>query len=181
MEYVSIEYIFLISSLLFVASFVYNLKQRKIINELNTKESEFIENIFYDSVTDLPNRNNIEIIITEHINITSRRNKSFYMFAIKALDYKSINRTSKEKANELSCEITDAILSSIRDEDNVARVSDDEYIVVFNEYLEADNLQIPIDRIKEALKDVNISFASSSFPEDGDSTPSLINGALAKL
>jgi len=181
MEYISIEYIFFISSVLFVVSFVYNLRQRKIINDLTIIESQMIENTFYDSVTELPNRSNIEIIITEHINITSRRNKPFYMFAVKALDYKSINRTSEEKANELSREITDAILSSIRDEDNAARVSDDEYIIVFNEYLESDNFKIPIERIKEALKEINISFASSYFPEDGDSTSSLINGLLAKL
>ncbi len=181
MEYVSVEFILFISSILLVMSFIYNLKQRKIINEISAKESKIVEKTFYDSVTDLPNRNNIEIIISEHIKVSSRRNKSFYMFALKALDYKTINRESSDKANELSNEITDSILASIRDEDNAARVSDDEYIVVFNEYLESENVQIPMERIKEALKEINISFASSSFPEDGELAHSLIDGVLAKL
>ncbi|MCW9026385.1 MAG: GGDEF domain-containing protein, partial [Thiovulaceae bacterium] len=136
---------------------------------------------FYDTVTDLPNRNNIEIIIKEHINITSRHNKSFHVFAIKANEYKDLKNNSIEKSNELSREIADAILSSIRDEDTTARVSEDEYIIVFNEYLEEKNYQIPINRIKESLKNINASYASSSYPKDANSTDSLINGVLSKF
>lgn len=181
MEYAGIQYIFIISFILLLASSIYNLKQKKLINELSISNSRDMQSIFFDSITNLPNRNNIEIIITEHIKTTSRRDRSFYMFAIKALDLKNLDRRSNIEANELSQDIADGILSSIRDEDNVARVSHDEYIIVFNEYLKPQNLQIPIERIKHALKDVNISFASSTYPKDGDSTETLIDSILDKL
>ena len=181
MEYISMEYIFVVTSFLFVLSFIFNLKQRKIIKNLQTTESVIMQDVFYDLVTDLPNRNNIEIIITENIHVSARREKSFHIFAIKALDYKILTHDSFEKSNELSREIADAILSSIRDEDTAARVSDDEYIVVFNEYLEDENHKIPMERIVRSLKSVNISYESVSFPKDGETTDSLLNNALTKL
>ncbi|MCW8837636.1 MAG: diguanylate cyclase, partial [Thiovulaceae bacterium] len=149
------EYILFIIFIFFFLSLLYNIKLRKTINRYESEKLFIAQSAFYDTVTDLPNRNNIEIIIKEHINITSRHNKSFHVFAIKANEYKDLKNNSIEKSNELSREIADAILSSIRDEDTTARVSEDEYIIVFNEYLEEKNYQIPINRIKESLKNIN--------------------------
>ncbi|QFR49252.1 diguanylate cyclase [Sulfurimonas lithotrophica] len=181
MEYISLEYIFFVTFTLFIISFLFNLKQRNIIKDYQNNESSIVQNIFFDSITDLPNKNNIEIIITEHINSATRHNKSFYVLAIKALDYYNLKKDSNEKSDKLSVGIADAILSSIRDEDTTARVSEDEYIVVFNEYLEEKNHSIPIDRIKESLKNINVSYATCSYPKDADSTDSLIKSALTKL
>jgi diguanylate cyclase (GGDEF)-like protein len=180
MEYLVLGFIVLISSL-FIVSLLYNLKQRKIINSFNQSHSSVAEKTFYDSVTNLPNRKNIEIIITENINVATRRNKTFCILALKALDYKDFKSESLEKSNQLSLEITDAILSSIRDEDTAARICDDEYIVVFNEYLELEDFDIPMDRISKALKGKNIRYSYVTFPSEEKTTQGLIDRVLAKL
>jgi diguanylate cyclase (GGDEF)-like protein len=179
MEYISLEYMFFITTALFILSFFYNIKQRRMLNGANP--SDMLQSTFYDSVTDLPNRNNIEIIITENIKVASRRDKSFCILGLKALDYKELKNESIEKSNELSIDIADGILSSIRDEDTAARVSDDEYIVVFNEYLEAENYDIPMDRISEALKGKNVRYSYVTYPDEANSIDKLLESVLAKL
>ena len=181
MEYVSLEYIFFVTLTLFVISFVFNLKQRKMIRDREIGESSIVQNTFYDSVTDLPNKNNIEIIISENINVASRRDKSFCILAIKALDYNDLKNESFEKSNKLSCDIANKILSSIRDEDTAARVSDDEFVIVFNEYLEEDNYDIPMNRISKSLSGVNVRYAYITFPSEAKTTSSLLDGVLEKL
>jgi GGDEF domain-containing protein len=179
MEYISIEYMLFVTSALLVMSFLYNLKQRKMIN--GSAESSMIEDTFYDSVTDLPNRDNIEIIISENIKVASRRDKTFCVLGLKALDYYDLKSESIEKSNKLSIDVADGILSSIRDEDTAARVSDDEYVVVFNEYLEMENFDIPMNRISEALKGKNIRYTYVTYPIDGDTSTKLIDAVLNKL
>jgi GGDEF domain-containing protein len=179
-QYIGLELIILVI-FLFIVSLLYNLKQRKIINNFNHKQASVAEQTFYDSVTNLPSRNNIEIIISENINVATRRDKSFCILALKALDYKDFKSKSIEKSNKLSLDIADAILSSIRDEDTVARICDDKYIVVFNEYLELENFDIPMDRISQALKGKNIRYTYITFPNEEKTTQRLIDSVLAKL
>lgn len=181
MEFISLEYLFFITLTLLIVSFIFNIKQRKTIHEFEENESSIMQDTFFDVVTDLPNRKNIEIIISENINVASRREKSFCILAIKYLDYQTLASESIEKVNKLSREISDAILSSIRDEDTAARVSDDEYLVVFNEYLESENYDIPMNRISAALQGINVRYAYSTYPADANSTSLLIDHVLAKL
>lgn len=140
-----------------------------------------IQDTFYDPVTDLPNRDNIEIIINETVKVASRREKTFCVLGLKDLDYFDVKEESIEKSNKLSTEIADGILSSIRDEDTAARVSENEYVVVFNEYLEVDNFDIPMNRISEALKGKNIRYSYITYPDEADTTNKLIDGVLAKI
>jgi len=181
MEYISLEYIFFITTSLFVFSFIYNLKQRKIISALQSYEESALHHSFYDALTELPNRDNIEVIITEHIHIASRHAKSFCTLVIKANDYKKLKEHSVKDADKLSCKIADAMLASTRDEDTVARVSPEHYIVVFNEYLELEHYQVPLSRIEEALSGINVSYARSIYPQDARSTTALIDGLLKKV
>lgn len=181
MEYFSLEYMFFITSALLFLSFLYNLKQRRILNSSEHHNANMIQDTFYDSVTDLPNRNNIEIIINETIKVASRRDKSFCILALKVLNYDDVKNVSIEDSNKLSMEIADGILSAIRDEDTAARVTDNEYVVVFNEYLEEEHYDIPMNRISESLKGKDVRYAYVTFPNDGDSTAKLIDSVLAKL
>ncbi len=181
MEFISIEYMLFVTSALFVMSFLYNLRQRKMLHKTISEKSTTPDEPFYDLVTDLPNRKNIEIIINENIKVASRRNKTFCILALKALDYFEIKNDSIENSNRLSIDIADGILSSIRDEDTAARVSQDEYIVVFNEYLEIENFDIPMDRISKALKGKNIRYSYITYPDDADTAETLINGVIEKL
>jgi diguanylate cyclase (GGDEF)-like protein len=181
MEFISLKYMFFITTVMLVLSFLYNVKQRRIIDELKGNCSDMMQDTFYDSVTDLPNRNNIEIIINENIYVASRRDKSFCVLGLKILNYKDVKSESIEESNKLAMEVADGILSSIRDEDTAARISDDEYIVVFNEYLEAEHYDIPMGRISDALKGKEIRYSYITYPSEAKSTDEIIEGVLAKI
>ena len=143
-------------------SIYYNLKQKKMIREYNESESELIEKAYFDPITDMPNRKNIDIIIDDYICRVSRHKKSFLVLAVRVTNHSDIKKKSQNKANELIVKIADILIESIRNEDTPSRVSEDCFIVVFNEYLDNGSLDIPIKRVEQMLKGYEVKIGKSS-------------------
>nr|WP_321265542.1 GGDEF domain-containing protein [uncultured Sulfurimonas sp.] len=175
---------------LLLISLYFNIKQRKQAKEREESDLVLIKKAYFDAETNLPNKNNIEIIINEQIARASRHKKSFIVASIKVLNYHEINIRSKSRAQELIIESSDRLLNSIRNEDILSRICDNGFIIVFNEYLEEENLNIILKRINLAFEEqfkhdrgslnVQVSIGKSIYPHDATESQELINDAVRK-
>ena len=175
--------------LLFVSVF-FNIKQKLASKKRTESESRLIKKAYFDPVTELPNRDNIDIVLNEQIARISRHKKSFLVAVIKVTNYHEIKLKPRAHSKELITEVGDRILDSIRDEDMLARISEDKFTLVFNEYLEEVHLDILFKRIKDAFKEeveydkgsvaIKITIGKSKYPEDATDSKGLINEAMRK-
>ncbi len=176
---------FLIALLL--ASVYFNLHQMRIIKQHNENESLLIKKAYFDPITNLPNRNNIDIVIGEQVARTARHKKSFLVAVIKVTNYHEVKLRSQERSKEFIIEAGERILESIRDEDMLSHTTENGFAIVFNEYLEEENTDILFNRINDAFKEkfedekgsieIKISIGKSKYPDDAIDSEGLLNEA----
>jgi len=189
-EFGVLQIIVLVLLVLLLISIYFNIKQKGLAKQREENDLILIKKAYFDPVTELPNRNNVDIIISEQIARASRHKKSFIVAAVKLLNYHEVNLRSKSRAEELIIESSDRLLSSMRNEDMLSRISDNGFIIVFNEYLEEENSNIIFDRINTLFKekfvhdkgslDIEISIGKSIYPDDATESKDLINDAIRK-
>jgi len=180
-------YLFALIVMLLV-SIYYNMKQRKIINNRDTRESTLIKKAYYNPVTDLPNLINIKMMIDDQMHRTTRHKQTFLLAVIKIKNYHEVSLHSEEVARHFIIEASNRIIDSLRLEDIVAHTTENGFVILFNEYLDADNFDILIERLNNAFSsriqiNSNTSFAyeiSIGVVKSSDKYPtsdSLINEA----
>lgn len=189
-EFNGLEYSLYILVVLLLVSIYFNIKQRQLAKQRGENDLILIKKAYFDPVTELPNRSNVDIIISEQITRTFRHKKSFIVAAVKLLNYHDVNLRSKTRAQELVIESSNRLLSSIRNEDMLSRISDNGFIIVFNEYLEEENLNVIFERIntlfsekfedEKGTLDIKISIGKSIYPNDATESNDLINDAIRK-
>ncbi len=188
MENLDLSYLLVILIILLLVSFFVIIRQRSLLKQNDEGKLDLIKQAYFDPETELPNRKNIDIIIEEQISRTARHGKSFLILTIQINNYNIIMKESKVKADNIAIEVGNRLLNSIRDEDMLARISEDKFVIVYNEYLEPENETILIERIKVILKDefiyndssidVEILIGTSKFPEDAKDSEGLITNAI---
>lgn len=187
MENLELKQLLITLVVLLVISFVVIIRQRKMLKKHEDDDISLVKRAYFDLATELPNRKNIEIIIDEQIARTSRHKKTFLVIAVKILNYAKLSL--RLEADDISIEIATRLLESIRDEDSLARVKEDEFVIVFNEYLEEENKTILIERIETLLTQsymdttviVETSVGISEYPKDAISADGLIKKATQNL
>jgi len=169
-EYLSCEYILLAITLLLLLSAFFNFKMRKILKEREEGDSVLIKNAYFNHITNLPNRTNIEIVIAEQIERSNRHDKPFLLTTIKFLNYNE----------DLVVEFSNLILGSIRDEDILAHIEKNVFLVLFNEYLEEKNFTILLRRFQKNLGESHkfqVEIGKSKYPDDSKNVSGLIDEA----
>ena len=180
-------YIFFIVAL-FVVSLFFNLKYRQEIKRRTENDNILIKNAYYHPVTSLPNKENIKIVISEQIQRALRHDKSFLFMAIKIKNYHDVYLHSEVLAHEFIREASDRLLYSTRDEDIIGQISDDTFVIVFNEYLEEKNYDIVRKRIKKTFEEqpelntkydieYEIAIGTCKYPDEASSAETLIEKA----
>lgn len=183
------QYITAVVALLLVVSLYFNFKFSREIQRRNQNDNLLIRSAYFNPVTDLPNRANIELVIGEQIDRALRHNQIFLLTVIKVTNYYDVKIRSKELAEEFMLEASNRLLDSVRNEDTVAQISDDGFALLFNEYLQEENYGIIINRIKKAFKEAphmntkyhieyNISIGHTKYPNDGTDAILLIDRAI---
>jgi len=183
-------YVVIALVLLLLVSLIVNIKLYITLKKRKESDDLLIRSAYFNPVTDLPNRPNIELVINEQIDRALRHNQSFLLTVIKVINYHDVKAKSEELADEFMLEASDRLLSSIRDEDIVGHITDDGFVIVFNEYLDEENYDIIIERIKKAFKEhphihtkyhlvYNISFGHTKYPNDGTDAKLLIDRATS--
>jgi len=180
-------YLFVLVALL-LGSILYNLKQRLAIKKREKTETALVKEAYFHPISELPNRKNMDIMITDQIHRVHRRAQSFLVVIIRIKNYNDISMRSKSDGDEFISEAGTRVVDSVRDEDLVAHISDNTFVILFNEYLEEDNYEILFKRLKDVFKDAfqiaidknlmyDIGFGYSQYPENGTDGDTLINEA----
>lgn len=181
-------YYILIIVVLFAISLFFNLKQRQTIQKRLKSENILIKNAYYHPVTSLPNKENLKIVITDQIERTLRHAESFLIVLVKIKNYYEVELHSKNLAKEFMLEASNRLLQSTRNEDILGQISDDSFVIVFNEYLEEENYKIVLNRIEESFTEppelntkynieFKISLGVATYPTDGTDAELLIEKA----
>lgn len=186
MENISSYYLYILMALVLILTF-YVIRLQSRIRTLSEKEGKLIKEAYFHPVTQLPNKRNIKYVFEEQIDRTLRHNQSFTVLAIKVNNYESVEEKSEGLLKKYLCNISDVILHSTRDEDLIAHVVDDVFIVLFNEYLEGDNYQIVMERLQKGFTEsadtetntqYDVSMGISQYPTDGTDSEVLIEKAI---
>lgn len=149
-------------------SIVLNIIQRRTINQLRESSETLIKNAYFNPVTSLPNEANFDILLQEQIDRAKRHEKTFLVVYIKLKYYESDDDIINT-ANKLS--------ECIRNEDALSHISSDEFVILFNEYLEKENYHIVLERIMSSFPKYSIRVGKSTYPSDGEDKKYLLKSA----
>jgi GGDEF domain-containing protein len=173
-EYFSCEFLLLALSVILFLSLFYNLRLKNTLQEREVGDALLIKNAYFNELTQLPNRNNVEIMINEQIDRSKRHEKQFLVATIELLNY------DKDKIVEFS----NLILDSIRNEDILAHIEDNLFLIVFNEYLEEKNFVVLRRRFDSKIakeKKFAIAIGKSKYPNDSETVSGLIDRAKKQI
>jgi len=184
----AISYLLYAIIVLLLISVFFNLKLKQTLTQREENESALIKKAYFNPLTDLPNQQNLEIMITEQIHRTKRHKKTFVLAVIKILNYHDVALRSKAIAEEFIIEASARIVESVRTEDIVAHTTENGFVILCNEYLEDDNSQIIFDRIENAFREpleinsktslnFKISIGKAVYPSSGETGELLIHAA----
>ncbi len=181
------QYDILVCVLLIGGLVYYIIKLQNKIATIEASKELLVKEVYFNAVTNLPNKKNIQYVFNEQIGRTLRHNKTFTVLAIKINNYEQVKKTSVESANKFMYEASNIIIQSTRDEDLTAHIEEDTFIVLFNEYLEGDLYKIVIDRLKKNFyqntpQDIKVSYdvsmGISTYPVDGTDSEILLEKAI---
>ncbi len=134
-------------NILLIAGLVFSLymyiMQKNQLKGLHYTEADLIKKAYFDSLTGLPNKEYINIVLDDQIRRCERHDKSFYTAIVK------IDNLNDEVIAESGLILSD----SIRNEDIIGYMSTGVFVVVFNEYLEEANSYIIFDRIHQSFQE----------------------------
>lgn len=188
-EIPGLQYYLLVLVALLLGSILYNLKQKFALKKREDTETALVKEAYFHPISELPNRKNIDIMVTEQIHRVHRRAQSFLIVVIRVKNYSDVNIRSKSESNEFISEAGTRVIDTVRDEDMVAHISDNTFAILFNEYLDEDNYEILFKRLKNIFKDkfqitknkslmYDIGFGHSQYPDNGTDGDTLINEAI---
>lgn len=157
------------------------------ITERKQLENELKQMAYYDDLTDLPNRKLLDRHIEKALARSKRHHHNFTIMFIDLDDFKIVNDTMGHEAGDILLkEVAARLNQTIREEDLIARIGGDEFIVVLEETNQeeiediaqrvVENVALPyIINDKEAK--ISLSIGISMYPDDGEDKETLIEHA----
>ncbi len=150
-------------------------------------EKELKQLAYYDELTDLPNRKLLYNHIKKALARSKRHHHNFSIMFIDLDDFKIVNDTLGHDAGDnLLKEVVKRINESIREEDLIARIGGDEFIIVFEE-TSVEEIEGISERILKNVAatylldgneaNISLSIGISMYPDDGEDRETLIEHA----
>lgn len=147
---------------------------------------------YYDSLTELPNRHHFMEKLKIAIDNAKEKNKSISVLFIDLDKFKSINDSFGHNIGDrLLLAVGRRLKSIIREEDMVARMGGDEFIVMLNQIDSHDTVYKIVERIHDSLNRVYIiegnemnitaSIGIAFYPEDGEDADTLLKNSDAAM
>ncbi len=145
--------------------------------ELNRQKNALAYQANYDALTNLPNRTLFQDRLVQSIHKSKRNNEKFALFFIDLDKFKDINDTyGHEYGDKLLQKVSSRLSSVLREDDTLARLSGDEFIIIMNNLKEfhtasilaqkiLDILEIPIE-IEDKEVFISCSIGISLYPQD---------------
>lgn len=153
------------------------------------KSGEKLEQLAqHDTLTNLPNRHQLETIVDTNIAFAKRHELIVGVLSVDLDNFKDINDTyGHDFGDSLLKEVAIRLTSAIRKEDFVARMGGDEFIVILLGLRKSDEAGIVAQKILDILKmpfnlskhqiDITASIGIACYPVDGENRLSLLKNA----
>ncbi len=145
---------------------------------------------YFDDLTDLPNRKMLDRHIKKGLARSKRHNHNFTLMFIDLDDFKQVNDNLGHDAGDMLLkEVTSRLNTSTREEDMIARIGGDEFIVVFEETSQEEIENIAKRIINNVSASfiidghevfVSVSIGISMYPEHGEDKETLIQNQIKR-
>lgn len=146
----------------------------------------------HDPLTDLPNRLLLRRSLEQAIARAARRGDHVALLFLDVDQFKSINDTMGHSVgDEVLVTLAGRLVSSVRQEDTVARSAGDEFVVVLSDAGSVDSITPAVERIMEKCRQpfelgerkfkLSVSIGVSVFPTDGADAETMLRNADAAM
>lgn len=126
--------------------------------ELNEKNLLFSHLATTDFLTGLHNRQNIERLLAENINLSNRHNRSFSMMFIDIDHFKRVNDEHGHDVGDIVLkEFTNVVSNNIRNNDKFGRWGGEEFIIIAPETNQKEAVEFA-EKIRKALQNHHFSY-----------------------
>src|SRR6202142_1468152 len=147
---------------------------------------------YYDALTELPNRALLQDRLSQALASARRRKDKVALLFLDLDRFKDINDSLGHPVGDLLLqEVADRLKSQVREQDTVARVGGDEFLVVLTGVKDFADAAVAAERLMDAmtaefvvqghLLNVSCSLGISIFPEHGAQSETLIKNADAAM
>lgn len=162
------------------------------ITERKTAEQQVQLLAYYDSVTLLPNRTLLGDRLEQATHVALRNNQKVALLFMDLDNFKYVNDSLGHHVGDMLLRgIAERLLDCVRDEDTVARIGGDEFLVVLPDLDKAEQAVPVADKILNTMAQPfslsehqvysTISIGISIFPDDGKTAGELIKHADSAL
>lgn len=161
---------------------------------VHLRSEQLHKRAYYDSLTELPNRNMLYDRLSQEISRSKRERVSFALMFLDLDRFKKINDSlGHDVGDELLCAVAKRLLEKVRKEDIVARLGGDEFVVLLTNISSPQDIDAIAKTIKSvfsrpfklsnsgALLHITSSIGISIYPSDGDDAEALMKNADASM
>jgi len=162
------------------------------INDRKLAQQQVSYMAYYDGLTGLPNRLLLQDRLSNALASATRRGSCVALLFLDLDRFKIINDSLGHSFGDLLLQqVATRLKNEIRQDDTVARVGGDEFLIVLTSVVNVDEVQAIATRIVNSLTgefciqgrslSVSCSLGISSFPEHGSDSETLIKNADAAM
>lgn len=158
------------------------------ISELKRSEEQLKYQAYHDALTGLPNRELLRDRVEMALAYSSRHGKKLAVLFVDLDNFKHINDTAGHHVGDIFLQrISEILKQSCREEDTVARMGGDEFVILLPDVEDEQSAVNVAKRIFEAFRETiainnfrlnaGASIGISFFPKDGTTSSALLRAA----
>ncbi|MGL1959441.1 MAG: EAL domain-containing protein [Colwellia sp.] len=162
------------------------------ISQIKQSQEKLDHLAHHDALTGLPNRLLLKERIEQAIKHAKRHKSEFAIMFLDLDHFKHINDSlGHTYGDDLLCAVSTYLLNTVRNEDTVARIGGDEFVLVFEDLEKTDPTALLAEKLLLALHQtinlnghevsISASIGISIYPNDGTSTEELLRNADAAM
>jgi len=131
-------------------------------NALTYKEA--LDSSLIDALTGMNNRLALNMCAEREIKLAKRHKKAMALIVVDLDHFKRVNDTHGHLAGDAVLKASaKAILSAVRETDQVFRYGGEEFVILLNE-ADLDNAMMSAERIRKGIEELNVSFEGTHVP-----------------
>ncbi len=179
------------SMFFFICMGIYRLHGRYGDNSCSSEESAQKQNRFhayYDSLTGLPNRTLFADRLERALAYARRKQRKLALLLLDLDNFKTVNESLGHRTgDQYLCNVSERLKKTCRDEDTVARMGGDEFIIILPDVKDIGDALIVARRIRENFADpvllgeyelfISTSIGITVYPDDGEDAGTLVKNA----
>ena len=158
------------------------------------RSEQLHKHAYYDSLTELPNRNMLYERLNQEISQSKRDNKLFALLYLDLDRFKTINDSlGHNVGDELLSAVAKRLTEVVRKNDLIVRLGGDEFVILLSNISSPNNASIVAESVVSVFSNpfelsksgatlhISASIGISIFPKDGDDTESIMRNSDASM